>query len=163
AATIMTGLSGSVASLVVFRVLVGLGEGGAFPTATRALTGWVPVRERGFAQGITHSAARLGGAVTPPIVVALVVSYGWRQSFVVLGALSLVWTIVWVAWFRNSPAEHSWVTPAEIREIGLDAESIDVSRRATPWRAIVQRMWIVTLVDFCYGWSLWVFLTWLPS
>ncbi len=66
AATILTGLSWSVASLVVFRVLVGLGEGGAFPAATRAFTWWLPVRERGFAQGITHSFARLGGAVTPP-------------------------------------------------------------------------------------------------
>ena len=51
-ATIMTGLSWGVASLVVFRVLVGVGEGGAFPTATRAFTSWMPVPERGFAQGI---------------------------------------------------------------------------------------------------------------
>src|SRR6267142_5832581 len=50
-ATILTGLSWSGASLVVFRALVGVGEGGAFPTATRALTCWLPVRERGFAQG----------------------------------------------------------------------------------------------------------------
>src|SRR5712664_4217576 len=70
-ATILTGLSWSVASLVAFRILVGVGEGGAFPAATRALTCWLPVRERGFAQGITHSSARLGGAVTPPLVLAI--------------------------------------------------------------------------------------------
>ena len=74
-ATILTGASWSVASLVAFRVLVGVGEGGAFPTATRAFTSWLPVRERGFAQGITHSFARLGGAVTPPIVLAIVARY----------------------------------------------------------------------------------------
>ena len=67
AATMLTGLAWSVASLVWFRLLVGVGEGGAFPTATRALTCWLPVRERAFAQGITHSFARLGGAVTPPL------------------------------------------------------------------------------------------------
>jgi ACS family D-galactonate transporter-like MFS transporter len=74
-ATILTGLSGSVASLVVCRVLVGIGEGGAFPTATRAFTWWLPVRVRGFAQGITHSFARLGGAITPPLVLAIVARY----------------------------------------------------------------------------------------
>ena len=71
AATILTGISWSVASLVVFRLLVGVGEGGAFPAATRAFTFWLPVHERGFAQGITHSFSRLGGALTPPIVLAI--------------------------------------------------------------------------------------------
>src|SRR5882724_6243727 len=95
AATILTGVSWSVASLVAFRVLVGVGEGGAFPTATRAFSCWLPVRERGFAQGITHSFARLGGAVTPPIVLAIVARYGWREAFYMLGAASLAWTVVW--------------------------------------------------------------------
>ena len=162
-ATILTGLSWSVASLVGFRVLVGVGEGGAFPAATRALTCWLPVRERGFAQGITHSFARLGGAVTPPIVLAIVARYGWRQSFIVLGAASLAWTAVWVASFRDTPDEHPWVTAPELAAIRADGESTRATRGPTPWRQIVSRMWLVTVVDFCYGWSLWVFLTWLPS
>jgi sugar phosphate permease len=162
-ATILTGLSWSVASLVMFRVLVGVGEGGAFPTATRAFACWLPVRERGFAQGITHSFARLGGAVTPPIVLAIVAGYGWRQSFIVLGVASLGWTAVWVASFRNTPDEHPWVTGPELAEIRAGGGSPRAARGPTPWRQIVSRMWLVTLVDFCYGWSLWVFLTWLPS
>jgi len=163
-ATIMTGLSWSIGSLVAFRVLVGLGEGGAFPTATRAFTFWMPARERGVAQGVTHSFARLGGAVTPAIVLAIVAAYGWRESFIVLGSLSLLWTVAWVVLFRNTPIEHPWMTTAELDEIGVDAQRLkDVSRGKTPWREIMSRMWLVTLVDFCYGWSLWVFLTWLPS
>jgi ACS family D-galactonate transporter-like MFS transporter len=162
-ATILTGLSWSVASLVACRVLVGIGEGGAFPTATRAFTWWLPVRERGFAQGITHSFARLGGAVTPPIVLAIVVRYGWREVFIVLGAASLVWTVVWVASFRDTPEEHPWVTDIERAEIRAGGESPRALRAPTPWRLIAGRMWLVTVVDFCYGWSLWVFLTWLPS
>src|SRR5262245_36458715 len=82
-ATIMTGWSGSVAALIVCRILVGAGEGGAFPTATRAFACWLPIRERGFAQGIAHSFARLGGAVTPPIVLAIMTASGWRTSFIV--------------------------------------------------------------------------------
>jgi ACS family D-galactonate transporter-like MFS transporter len=162
-ATILTGLSWTVASLVGFRILVGVGEGGAFPTATRAFAGWLPVRERGFAQGITHSFARLGGAVTPPLVLAIVVRYGWREAFYVLGAASLAWTAVWVALFTDTPDEHPWVTASELAEIRADGESTRAPGEPTPWRQIVSRMWLVTAVDFCYGWSLWVFLTWLPS
>jgi len=162
-ATILTGVSWSVASLVVFRILVGIGEGGAFPTATRAFACWLPVRERGFAQGITHSFARLGGAVTPPIVLAIVARYGWREAFYVLGAVSLAWTAVWVASFRDTPDEHPWVSASELAAISADCESTRAARGPTPWRKILSRMWLVTVVDFCYGWSLWVFLTWLPS
>src|SRR5262249_51959400 len=77
---------------------------------------------------------------------------------------SLLWTAVWVATFRDAPAEHRWMTSAELAAIGANAEANQHSRRApTPWKDIVSRMWLVTLIDFCYGWSLWVFLTWLPS
>jgi ACS family D-galactonate transporter-like MFS transporter len=94
--TVFTGLSFGLASLIAVRALVGVGEGGAFPAATRALGHWMPVRERGSAQGVTHSAARLGGAVAPPLVLAIAAAYGWRQSFVVLGLASLGWTFVWL-------------------------------------------------------------------
>jgi sugar phosphate permease len=162
-ATILTGLSWSVASLVAFRILIGIGEGGAFPAATRAFTCWLPVRERGFAQGITHSFARLGGAVTPPLVLAIVARYGWRESFILLGAASLVWTALWVASYTNTPDEHPWVSSSELEDIHAGSESTRAASGTTPWRQIVRRMWLVTVVDFCYGWSLWVFLTWLPS
>jgi sugar phosphate permease len=161
-ATVMTGLSSGVFALVLCRVLVGVGEGGAFPAATRAFAFWMPATERGFAQGVTHSAARLGGAVTPSVVLAIAVAYGWRQSFVALGLVSLVWTVGWTLFFRDAPTGHRWVTARELAEIGAPSDGSGASR-GTPWKAMIDRMWLVTLVDFCYGWSLWVFLTWLPS
>ena len=162
AATMLTGISRGAASLVACRLLLGVGEGGAFPAATRAFTWWLPARERGFAQGITHSFARLGGAVTPPIVLAIVARYSWRASFFVLGAASAAWTLLWTATFRDRPDDHPWVSGGELAEIHGGAR-LQTSRERTPWRQIVRRMWLATLVDFCYGWSLWVFLTWLPS
>jgi sugar phosphate permease len=161
-ATVMTGVSSGVASLVLWRVLVGVGEGSAFPAATRAFAFWMPATERGFAQGVTHSAARLGGAVTPPIVLAIALAYGWRQSFIALGLVSLAWTVAWALFFRDTPAEHPWVTAGELAEIGVQPAMSSAARK-TPWKDMINRMWLVTLVDFCYGWSLWVFLTWLPS
>lgn len=163
-ATLLTGFAGSVMTLVLLRFALGVGEGGAFPTATRAFTYWMPVAERGFAQGITHSFARLGGAITPPVVLAIVAAKGWREAFIVLGILSLGWTILYALMFANTPDEHRRVTPEEIREIGYaKGERQRASKAATPWRKLIRRMWLVTFVDFCYGWSLWVYLTWLPS
>jgi ACS family D-galactonate transporter-like MFS transporter len=70
---------------------------------------------------------------------------------------------VWVGSFRDTPDEHPWVTGSELAAIRAGGESTRATRGPTPWRQIVSRMWLVTVVDFCYGWSLWVFLTWLPS
>lgn len=164
AATILCGFAWGLTSLMVFRFILGVGEGGAFPTATRAFTFWMPASERGLAQGMTHSFARLGGAVTPPIVIGIVALYGWRESFIALGVLSLLWTVLYVWFFRNTPVEHKWIRQAELDEIGAARIPAKKAARAkTPWAEMIRKLWLVTFVDFCYGWSLWVFLTWLPS
>ncbi|WP_158897944.1 MFS transporter [Burkholderia sp. L27(2015)] len=163
-ATLATGFAGSVSMLVAVRFILGIGEGGAFPTATRAFTYWMPVAERGFAQGITHSFARLGGAVTPPLVLAVVATGGWRDAFILLGAASLAWTVLFLCVFTNSPEQNRHITPEETAEIGYCEGDCDRAKHAvTPWRKLIHRMWLVTVVDFCYGWLLWVYLTWLPS
>src|SRR3954447_20678329 len=114
AATILTGLAGGLTTLFLCRVLVGVGEGATFPVATRAMQNWTPLGRRGFAQGLTHAFARLGNAVTPPIVAWLVVAFQWRGSFIVLGATSLVWVLIWVWYFRDVPAEHRSITREEL-------------------------------------------------
>ncbi len=163
-ATIMTGFVGSVIALLAMRFALGLGEGGAFPTATRAFTSWMPVTQRGFAQGITHSFSRLGGAITPPLVVMIIALAGWRESFIILGAVSLCWTALYCVVFRDSPAKHPRVTPDELAEINAGRTvQASLPKGPTPWGRLIKGMWKVTFVDFCYGWSLWVYLTWLPS
>jgi MFS family permease len=96
--------------------LFGMGEAGAFPIATRSLSRWMLPSERGYAQGVTHAGSRLGAALTPPIVVALMASYGWRSPFYLFGALGIGWAVVWYFYYRDTPAEHSSVNRAE-REI----------------------------------------------
>jgi MFS family permease len=67
-ATAATGAVGGLASLFAARLVLGVGEGATFPTATRAMAAWVPERSWGFAQGIAHSFARIGNAITPPLI-----------------------------------------------------------------------------------------------
>jgi len=148
-ATILTGLVGGFASLVAVRLALGFGEGSAFPTATRAMALWIPADRWGFAQGITHSAARLGNAVTPLLIAGLLRYGSWRMSFVVVGACSISWVILWLWVSRGAQSRNMAPSPAGASVI--------------PWTRLARRMLPVTAVDFCYGWTLWVSLTWLPS
>jgi len=163
AATILTGFAGGLTSLFICRLFVGIGEGATFPVATRAMQSWTPVGRRGFAQGLTHAFARLGNAVTPPIVAWLIVMISWRGSFVVLGCCSLVWVVIWLWYFRDTPAEHAAITPAELEILPNHGAAAAVVRPRVPWGALTKRMAPVTIVYFCYGWTLWLYLTWLPS
>jgi MFS family permease len=162
-ATILTGFSGGLLSLFVCRLLVGIGEGATFPVATRAMQSWTPVGRRGFAQGLTHAFARLGNAVTPPIVAWLIVMVEWRGSFIALGCCSLVWVVIWLWYFRDSPAEHASITRAELEILPNRGSPATIARPKVPWGALTKRMSPVTIVYFCYGWTLWLYLTWLPS
>jgi MFS family permease len=170
AATILIGLSGGLAMLVAMRVVLGIGEGATFPVATRAIQSWTPAGRRGFAQGITHAFARFGNAVTPPIVAWLIAIVTWRGSFIALGCCSFVWVMVWVWYFRDVPAEHPGITAAELDKLpnrGADGSARPMSGRhpldVVPWWPLARRMMPVTIVYFCYGWTLWLYLSWLPS
>jgi len=162
-ATALMGLAGGVMSLFLLRFALGFGEGATFPTATRAMQSWVPAEERGFAQGITHAFARLGNAITPPLVVFLMALLTWRGSFVVLGLVSFVWVVVWYWYYRDDPREHKGITAEELARLPLRDVKQGAQKPRIPWRRLVMRMWPVTLTYFCYGWSLWLYLNWLPS
>ncbi len=158
-ATILTGLSMGLISLFAARLLLGLGEGATFPAATQAMQRWVPVEKRGFAQGVTHSFSRLGNAITPPVVAALTVAFTWRGSFVVIGVISMIWIVLWGLYFRDDPRDHKGVTADELKTLPLPEKK---RTAPIPWKMLVGRMWPVTLTYFCYGWALWLYLTWVP-
>jgi MFS family permease len=162
-ATLLTGLSTGLPSMLCARVLLGFGEGATFPAATRAMSDWTVEGKRGFSQGITHSAARLGNALTPPLVVWLMVLVTWRGSFIALGLISLGWTIVWVWYFRNDPGEHAHITSAELDVLPSYALGKVKKHERIPWLPLARRMAPVTAVYFCYGWTLWLYLAWIPS
>ncbi|WP_237723843.1 MFS transporter [Rhodococcus sp. DK17] len=159
--TVCTGLSVGLVTLFAARLGLGFGEGAAFPTATNAMAKWLPTDRRAFGQGITHAFARIGNAIAPLVVAGLIAVYNWRLAFVVLGIISLMWAIVWAFYYRDRPADHPKITDTELAELTPDQRS-DV-RPPVPWKALFARILPVTFVDFCYGWMLWVYLTWIPS
>jgi MFS family permease len=160
-ATAMTGLANGILTLFLARLVLGFGEGSAFPTATQAMSNWTSPERWGMAQGVTHSAARLGNAITPPLIAVLIVAISWRGSFVLLGAASLIWAVVWWRFFTDDPRRHRAIEPADLAR--LRPFRAERQGRAVPWARLIRRILPVTAVDFCYGWNLWLFLNWIPS
>jgi MFS family permease len=158
--TVLTGAVTGIKALFVLRVALGFGDGAGFPTATRAMASWTRASRWGFAQGLVHSFGRIGNAVTPPIVAGLLAFSTWRGSFVILGAASLLWLVVWAWYFRDDPREHPAMTPTVLQTLPVPASG---AARTIPWLRLGRHMLPVTIVDFCYGWTLWLFLTWIPA
>jgi len=158
--TAATGLVGGLLTLIIARVALGIGEGATFPTATRAMSTWTPERNWAFAQGITHSFARIGNAVTPPLIALLIQFVSWRGSFVVLAMASFIWLVVWTLTFRDVPTSP----PLSAEELAdLPNRGRASVKAPVPWLKLFRRMLPVTAVDFCYGWTLWLFVSWIPS
>jgi sugar phosphate permease len=169
--TAATAAATGAVSFVIIRFLFGIGEAGAFPGATRAMQLWYPREERGFVQGITHSASRLGAAIAPPIVVLIMTTLGWRSVFYICGAVGIVWSLWWYLAYRNFPEEHSLVNRGELEQIrGVDEkgnvnEAKIEMKASVPWGALLRspNMWAIMCAYFTYVYCLWIFLSWLPS
>jgi MFS family permease len=164
AMTVATGLAGGFASLFAVRLLFGLGEAGAFPASARVYARWLPASLRGRLFGVLIMAAALSGAVTQPLVVALVSSVGWRPTFAIFGAVGFVWAVLWWLWFRDDPREHPGVNASELELIATGG--VETSEPDTvPWRALTRSRALIALCAMyfgaIYGW--YFYLTWLPT
>jgi ACS family glucarate transporter-like MFS transporter len=160
AATALTGMAGGLTSLLAARLLLGFGEGATFPAATSAMSRWVIKEQRGFAQGVTHAASRIGNAVAPPVIAFVMATRGWRASFYVCALISFAWVALWALTFTEYPKDHPRVTAEELAELPPPRAKIAIP---VPWSRLVARMLPVTIVYFCYGWTLWLYLSWIPQ
>jgi sugar phosphate permease len=164
--TAATALTWNATSIIICRFLFGMGEAGAFPIATRSLSRWTLPSERGRAQGFTHAGSRLGGAITPIFVVAIIGGLGWRAPFIIFALIGLLWAAVWWFYYRNTPSEHSGTNDAE-RELIANAmgEAPSKEDKSVPWRMILSspQLWLLCAMYFCYGWGIVTFLQWFPT
>jgi MFS family permease len=162
AMTAATGAASGLASLLVLRFLFGMGEAGVMPGISRAYGRWLPARERGRSFGLSIMAAALAGAVTQPLVVALLERMSWRRAFPIFGGVGLVWAAAWLRWFRDDPRDHPAVNAAERALIGSDPPA---PHPAVPWAVLARSASLRALcaMYFCaiYGW--YFYITWLPT
>ena len=138
--TAATGWVRGTAILLLVRFLFGIAEAGAFPGAARAISNWLPTRERGLALGLLNTGSRLGAAFGLSAMSFSVWRFGWRFSFLALGVVGVLWAALWFWWFRDEPipnhslpvAEKAETTPqdasARPRVKALDGRSLLRSR-----------------------------------
>lgn len=163
--TMMTGLARGYASLAAIRFLFGAAESGAFPTLSRALSRWFPAHERGFANGLMWTGARLGGAVSPALAVLAMAWVGWRGAFLLFGAIGLVWVGACALWFRDDPADHPRMTAVELDRIRVGAALPPAQADPLPWKKLLfnRDLLILCATYFASGFGFQFFVTWLPT
>ena len=154
-ATILTATAHSVAALTGYRLLLGVGEAGAYPSGTKINMAWFPRSERAIAASIFDSGSRIGAALSLPLVAWLIGSFGWRMSFVVTGLLGFVWVAIWLAYYRD-PENHPSVTP----ERGATPAGAQVS-----WLSLFsyRTIWGMMIGFFCLNFVIYFFITWFPT
>lgn len=181
--TMLTGAAWNYASLLVTRFLFGAGEAGAFPNMARAFSRWFPACERGKANGILFVGSRAGGALAPVTAFLLIDHVGWRRSFVIFGAIGVMWAVAWYRWYRDEPSDHPSVNAQELQWIRQDHREAVVHgsgsaphRRSNesagacddvqiPWRAILtsRNLYAICGMYFAFGYGLYFYFTWLPT
>src|SRR5450631_2789820 len=103
----------------VARTALGVGEGGNFPAAIKAVAEWFPKKDRALATGIFNSGTNMAAIIGPPLIAWIFSSYGWKQAFLWTGALGFFWLVFWL-WLYDIPSRKRRISPDELTYIGSD-------------------------------------------
>ena len=158
--TALTGLAGGLASMLVIRFMFGIGEAGSSPCSTGVISRWFEKGEVGKAQGYVWAASRLGGALTPFVVIPVMMWVGWRAAFYLLGALGVVWAAVWYWYYRDKSVAAEDKPAAE--EMAAAASQ---NGGKGVWGSIFRsgQFWILCSMYFFYAFGSWFFFSWFPT
>ena len=148
--TAFTGMAGGLATLIMIRFLFGIGEAGSSPCSTGVISRWFEKGEVGKAQGYVWAASRMGGALTPFVVIPVMMWVGWRAAFYLLGALGVIWALVWY-WYYRDPSQSSRTNASQSTSIN--------------WRLLLcnKQFWLICAMYFFYAFGSWFFFSWFPT
>lgn len=167
AMTMLTPIAASMsfAALIVVRILLGVGETGAFPASYHLFGHWVPRAERSRSIAALLSGLPLGTlfalAATGPIIVL----FGWQSVFYIFGVSGIVFVIAWFALIHDDPRRHPTISSAELEKITADRIEAAPRQGTVPWRELFSNraVWALIVNHFCSNWTFYVLLSWLPS
>jgi MFS transporter, ACS family, hexuronate transporter len=146
----------SFGMLATSRLLLGMGEGGGFPAATRAVAEWFPTRERASAMGIINAGTSVGAVVAPPLIAFILAYTSWRWIFVIAGVLGLLWTLWWrISYFVP---DRDGVEIEDPRSVGTFASKSN-------WVGLlrIREVWGMILAKFLSDAAWYFYLFWLPK
>lgn len=152
--TALTGMAGGLASLLVIRFMFGVGEAGSSPCSTGVISRWFEKHEVGKAQGYVWAASRMGGALTPFVVIPVMAWLGWREAFYLLGGVGVIWAIIWYGFYRDKNVETAPLSKNE-----------PAKKQHINWGAILKnrQFWIICSMYFFYAFGSWFFFSWFPT
>jgi MFS transporter, ACS family, hexuronate transporter len=154
---------GSVSAFLVARVGLGIGEGGNYPAAVKAVALWFPQRERALANSLFNAGSNVGAIIAPAIVPAIAYRFGWRAAFLFAGATGLAWLALWLPLF-SLPRESQRLRAPE-RDFITAESGVDDQSRTASWSRLLRlrATWAFMLAKFCTDPVWWFFLIWLPD
>lgn len=159
--TAFTGMVGGLASLLVIRFMFGIGEAGSSPCSTGVISRWFEKHEVGKAQGYVWAASRMGGALTPFVVIPVMMWVGWRSAFYLLGALGVVWAVIWYFYYKEKGVVES-------EQMSADHLSSAESQTPTGHLSLSSltsslNFWLLCAMYFFYAFGSWFFFSWFPT
>jgi ACS family hexuronate transporter-like MFS transporter len=159
-------LVGSVSGFVAARIALGLGEGGNFPSAIKAVALWFPKRERAFATSIFNAGTNVGAILAPWLVPLIAFSFGWRWAFIFAGLAGFIWLFFWFP-FYTTPDKSKRMNAAESALIHSDLDEQgdnEVAKKAS-WSELLRyrQTWSFIVAKFLTDPVWWFFLIWLPD
>jgi MFS transporter, ACS family, hexuronate transporter len=164
-AAILHGLANSTGSFMVMRALLGLGEAGNFPAAIKSVAEWFPKKERALATGIFNSGTNMGALIAPVMVPWILGHYGWKEAFIIVGAVGFIWLIFWQIYYEK-PSKQKRLSKAEYELIHSDAEEAgEDSGQRVSWGQLfrIPQTWAFIFGKMLTDPIWWFFLFWLPS
>jgi MFS transporter, ACS family, glucarate transporter len=164
-ALVPANIAGALFVFVAVRFLLGAGEAVIYPSANQFIARWIPITERGIANGWIFAGVGAGAGLTPLIVTYIMVHYGWRSSFWVCSIIGFAAGVVWFRIARDTPAEHTGVSASELTLIHAGLAQVvpknDPKALVSWWRVMQSKeVRAVTLSYFCYGYVAWIFFSW---
>ena len=156
------------------RFLLGAGEAVIYPATNQFVSRWIPVQERGIANGLIFAGVGVGAGVTPTLITYMMLHYGWRSAFWISALIGVLAGMIWFLVARDTPDQHHRVSPAELEHIqsGLSGPSPasgankgaqrTAAIRTIPWKDILasRNVWAVSFSYFCFGYVAWLFFSW---
>ena len=160
--TSLTGAISNFWALLAVRFAFGAGEAGAYPGSASSISRWFPTATRARASAVVWMASRLGGALSPLLVVPIQIHYGWRMTFYIFGAIGVVWCLIWWVWYRDRPELKAGVTETEVREVGAPAYA---GHEPLPWAQVLRNrnFWTILAMYHTYCWGSYFYLSWLHT
>ncbi len=163
-ANLIQGTVSGIFGLGVGLLLLGVGEGGCFPAASKAISEWFPAKERSMAFGMFNAGSGFGATIAPPFIAMIVLALNWRWVYFLTAAIGFAWAVAWVALYK-SPARHKRITAEELAYLSEALPASSHGTRRLSWFGLFgfRQVWGLIIAKI-FSDSAWFFLIfWLPK